>query len=156
MVRTHTDFSKSLASSMAELTCEIARTCAEKESYFAGMFNITPAEFKCLRLFRNKKCLSIREISTELKISAGRVTHIITALEENEFITRKVNPHDKRNVIVCLTEKSEPFIKNLTENHVKLHWDILKNIEPERREDIIAALQEVINALRKWSATLKP
>lgn len=140
-----------MASLMAELTCELARTCNEKENYFASMFNLTPAEFKCLRLFDKKNSLCIKEISGKMKITPGRITHILTALEEKKFIRRKVDPADKRNVIVSLTAKSAPFIKNLTENHIKLHEDILEKIEPGKRELVLSAMQDVVFALRSWS-----
>ncbi|GJQ61208.1 MAG: hypothetical protein SCALA702_02610 [Melioribacteraceae bacterium] len=140
-----------MAEMMAELTCELARTCNEKENYFAAMFNLTPAEFKCLRLFSKKSSLSIKEIAHKMKITPGRITHILTALEDKKFIKRRVDPADKRNVIVSLTPKSTPFIKNLNENHIKLHEDILRKIEPAKRELILGAMGDVVNALRSWS-----
>jgi len=140
-----------MAELMAELTCELARTCNEKENYFAAMFNLTPAEFKCLRLFSKKTSLSIKEIAHRMKITPGRITHILTALEEKKFVKRRVDPGDKRNVIVSLTAKSTPFIKNLNENHIKLHEDILEKIEPEKRPLVLTAMGEVVDALRSWS-----
>lgn len=140
-----------MAEMMAELTCELARTCNEKENYFAAMFNLTPAEFKCLRLFSKKSSLSIKEIAHKMKITPGRITHILTALEDKKFIKRRVDPADKRNVIVSLTPKSTPFIKNLNENHIKLHEDILRKIDPAKRELVLGAMGDVVNALRSWS-----
>lgn len=144
-----------LAAEMADLTCEISRTCNEKENYFASLFNLTPAEFKCLRLFTNKNALPIKEIGYRLNISPGRITHILTSLEEKNFITRKADQTDKRNVLVYLTSKSEPFIKNLNEQHVKMHDDILSKIDPAKRETVIKAMRDVIDALEAWSKTLK-
>jgi len=143
--------SEKLASEMATITCELAKTCNAKENYFASLFNLTPAEFKCLRLFTNKKILSIKEITFQLQITPGRITHILTSLETKKFIVRKIDPTDKRNVLVHLTPKSEPFIRNLNENHIKLHEDILDKIEPEKREIVISAMREVIVALNLWS-----
>jgi DNA-binding MarR family transcriptional regulator len=141
----------SLAEEMARITCELAKTCTQKENYFASLFNLTPAEFKCLRLFTNKKILSIKEITYQLQITPGRITHILTSLESKKFITRKIDPTDKRNVMVNLTSKSEPFIRNLNETHIKLHEEILEKIDPEKREIIIDAMKEVIVALNLWS-----
>lgn len=146
-----TDTRISLAEEMARITCELAKICTQKENYFASLFNLTPAEFKCLRLFTNKKVLSIKEITYQLQITPGRITHILTSLESKKFITRKIDTTDKRNVLVNLTTKSEPFIRNLNESHIKLHEEIIEKIEPEKREIIIDAMKEVIVALNLWS-----
>ncbi len=147
IVETMTD----LAEEMAELTCELAKTCNDKENYFAAMFNLTPAEFKCLRLFTRKSSLSIKEIAQRMKITPGRITHILTSLEDKKFIIRKIDSFDKRNVIVNLTSKSKPFIKNLNDNHISLHKEILERIEPEKRPMIVGAMKDVVKALRTWS-----
>ncbi len=139
------------AETMADLTCELARTCNEKENYFASLFNLTPAEFKCLRLFTKKSTLSIKDISHKMKITPGRITHILTSLENKKFVKRHIDPVDKRNVKVSLTQKSTPFIKNLNDSHIQLHQDILDKIDPAKHEMVLGAISEVITALHKWS-----
>lgn len=151
MDTTELEPSEKLAEEMANITCELARTCNAKENYFASLFNLTPAEFKCLRLFTNKKVLSIKEITFQLQITPGRITHILTSLETKKFVVRKIDSTDKRNVLVYLTPKSEPFIRNLNENHIKLHEDILNKIEPEKRELVLSAMKDVVVALNLWS-----
>ncbi|MBN1302412.1 MAG: MarR family transcriptional regulator [Melioribacteraceae bacterium] len=143
-----------LAEEMAELTCELARTCSDKENYFASLFNLTPAEFKCLRLFSKTNSLTIKTISVLMNLTPGRITHILTSLEKKKFIKRKTDTYDKRNVIVTLTGNSEPFLKNLNHSHIKLHEEILQNIEQGKHEEILDAIKQLINALRTWSAKL--
>lgn len=143
-----------LAAQMADLTCELARMCNDKEVYFSSLFNLTPAEFKCLRLFTKTDSLSIKYIASSMGLTAGRITHILTSLEEKKFVKRKVDDKDKRNVIVYLTPSSQPFLKNLNESHIKLHEDILKKFSEDKQELVLDALREVIKALRRWSDNL--
>lgn len=140
-----------MAEQMSFLTCELSRTCNQKENHFASMFNLTPAEFRCLRLFKEKNSLSIKEISQQVNLTPGRITHILTSLEAKKFITRRIDEEDKRNVIVDLTAKSEPFIKNLNESHVKLHDEIIRKIKPDMRQTVLTSMQEVVNALSHWN-----
>lgn len=142
---------ENLAEEMADLTCELARTCNEKENYFASLFNLTPAEFKLLKLFVRSNSISIKSISFLMNLTPGRITHILTSLEKKKFINRKLDSNDKRNVIVTLTSNSEPFIKNLNTNHIKLHEEILAKIDYDKREVVIEAMKDVINALKSWS-----
>lgn len=137
-----------LAYEMAELSCMLAQTCNEKEQYFASTFGITPAEFKCLRLFRASKILPIKEISSNMNITPGRITHILTSLEDKGYITRNADKNDRRNIIVHLTKKADPFIKMLDESHLKLHRDIVKSLNSEKREAVIHSMRELIKAIK--------
>lgn len=144
-----------LASAMAELTCELAKTCNDKEVYFSSLFNLTPAEFKCLRLFTKTDSLSIKHIASSMDLTAGRITHILTSLEKKKFIKRKVDENDKRNVVVYITQNSQPFLKNINKSHIKLHEEILEKISEDKQKLVLDSLREVIKALRKWSETIK-
>lgn len=143
--------SDKLAQNMAELTCQMAKTCNKKENQFAALNNLTPAEFKFLRLFSDTSSLPIKKIGAALELTPGRITHIITSLEKKNFITRRQDPSDKRNVFIELTTLSKPFIKNLHKNHILIHKKILASIAPEKREFVISAMEDVISALKNWS-----
>lgn len=140
-----------LAIELAELTCRLAQSCNEKESYFSSQYGITPAEFKCLKLFIADKSLSIKVISSQMNITPGRITHILTSLESKGYITREADKNDKRNVIVTLTEKSDPFIKNLSESHLKLHKDMLSGMEESERQQLVKTLKDLLKILKPYT-----
>lgn len=144
-----------LAKEMAHLTCDLARTCSEKENYFASMFNLTPAEFRCLRLFEEQKSISVKELCKLMDLTPGRITHIISSLETKNFVSRANDPKDKRNIIVTITSKSLPFIKNVTDSHVSIHKEILGRIAPDKREAVISAMGELLSALQEWNNSTK-
>ena len=139
------------AKTMAELTCKLSRACNKKETSFAALFQLTPTELRCLRMFSKKSTVSIKEMIDELEISAGRVTHILTSLEEKRYIIRRVDSHDKRNHLVDLTPESRKFITSLTKKHIELHQNILNNISDDKKEIITQVMVELINALENWS-----
>lgn len=142
---------ETMAAELADLTCELGHTCTEKQNYFASMFNLTPAEFRCLRLFGNKTNLSVKEICALLGLTPGRITHIITSLEEKRFVIRKIDQTDKRNVIVQLTNTSIPFLKNLTASHIKVHEELLAKIPAPNRETVIYSVNEILKAIKSWT-----
>ncbi|MBZ0177898.1 MAG: MarR family transcriptional regulator [Melioribacteraceae bacterium] len=140
-----------LAERMSLLTCEIAKICNKKERQFAASFNLTPAEFRCLKLFTEQDSLPIKTISTELNLTPGRITHILTSLEGKNLIERRIDLSDKRNVIVHLTDASKPFIQKLNLSHIKLHQEIIEEFEFEKQKAIISAMSEVVRALKSWN-----
>jgi len=143
--------SKAQAKEMAELTCKLSRACNRKETSFAALFQLTPTELRCLRMFSKKSTVSIKEMIDELEISAGRVTHILTSLENKDYIVRRVDVNDKRNHLVDLTPESRKFINQLTKKHVELHQNILNNLSNENKVVITQVMSELIDALNEWS-----
>jgi len=145
------NITKQQAIEMSELTCQLSKSCNKKESSFAALFGLTPTELKCLRMFSKKSTVSIKEMIEELEISAGRVTHILTSLENKKYIVRRIDPKDKRNHLVDLTSESKKFISQLMKRHIELHQNILGNIEEDKQEFVINIMKELITALDKWS-----
>ncbi|MCW8850464.1 MAG: MarR family transcriptional regulator [Melioribacteraceae bacterium] len=143
--------SRAQAKTMAELTCKLSRACNKKETSFAALFQLTPTELRCLRMFAKKPTVSIKEMIDELEISAGRVTHILTSLEKKNYITRRVDQLDKRNHLVDLTQESKKFISQLTTKHIELHQNILNNLTEDNREIITNIMSDLIKALEDWS-----
>ena len=143
--------SKAQARTMAELTCKLSRACNKKETSFAALFQLTPTELRCLRMFSKKSTVSIKEMIDELEISAGRVTHILTSLEKKKYITRRVDSFDKRNHLVDSTPESKKFIQQLTTKHIELHQNILDNLSEEHKGIITNVMTDLIGALEEWS-----
>ena len=142
---------KAKANSISELTCKLARSCNRKETSFAALFQLTPTELRCLRMFSKKSTVSIKEMIDELEISAGRVTHILTSLENKKYITRRSDQADKRNHLVDITPESRKFINQLTKKHIELHQNILNDLSDENKEIVYHVMSELISALDEWS-----
>lgn len=140
-----------LAVEMARLSCEIAKACNKKETKFAKKYGLTPAEFRCLRLFTGRPTLSIKTLTKELELTPGRITHILTSLEEKKYIKRLTDTTIKRNVMVKLTEKSRPFINRLNKNHIKIHQEILDQVKGRNQSLVIEVMQNVVNALKAFN-----
>jgi len=151
----HKDEIESPAELMSRLTCELGRTCTNKEHFFAAKYDLTPAEFRCLRLFNHRPSMSIKRIAIQMNLTPGRITHILTSLEAKKYIERKVDPKDKRNIIVYLTESSIPFLRTVNSNHIKLHEDILESIPEDKREFMLESMEELIKALKTWTDNTK-
>ncbi len=125
---------------VAELICELTRNCNIKEEFFASSFNLSPTEVRFLKLFAVSPTYSIKELRDILKITPGRITHILTTLESKKLISRTLDPKDKRVIIVNLMPKAAPLISNLQQNYLDLHNKILQNVKEEEMEKILSSL----------------
>lgn len=135
---------------LSELICELTRNCNIKEEFFAASFNLSPTEVRFLKLFSFQDTYTVRELREKLKLTPGRITHILSSLEAKKLIGRIADEMDKRNVIVKLLPKASPLIQNLHENYNKLHKDILKNVNKEDIKNIYSSLKILVDVFKKW------
>jgi len=135
---------------IAELICELTRNCNIKEEYFASSFNLSPTEVRFLKLFAVSPTYTIKELRSLLKLTPGRITHILTTLEEKKLISRSADTQDKRVILVKLMPKANPLIINLHQNYHELHNRILQNVEKKELENIFSSLEILVDVFKKW------
>lgn len=83
-------------------------------------------------------------ISDKLYISRARVTNILNALRNKNYVTMKVNEKDRRKMFVVLTEDSRQMIQHrIREN--ELFFDII--YEKVGEEDLIKLIETIQNAI---------
>lgn len=139
------------AEKLAQLTFLLARACEEKEQYFTKLYDLTNPEFRCMRFLNDGCYYSVKELANVMGITSGRVTQIITSLENKNYITREIDKNDRRNIKICITENAIPYIKNVTEKHVALHQKVLEHIPEETRESVLLAMEELLKSMTSWS-----
>lgn len=134
---------------MAELTFELVKEYTNMELDFAGQNDLTPAEFKLLCYFRNTESVSIKDLVKEMKLTPGRITHIITSLEEKKLITRNINPADRRGINVFLTGKSLPLIKDLNDKCIDLQQCVLEKYKPDEARNAICLIKDLVKSMKE-------
>ncbi len=135
---------------IAEMICELTRNCNIKEEYFAASFNLSPSEIKFLKLLAVKPKYTIKEFREILKLTPGRITHVLTSLEAKNLITRTLDPKDKRVILVCLLPKATPLILNLQQNYNELHKRILQNVSEDELKKITSSLKILNKVFDQW------
>lgn len=135
---------------IAELICELTRNCNIKEEYFASSFNLSPTEVRLLKLFVLSPTYTIKELCNLLKLTPGRITHILTSLEAKKLVSRNSDSKDKRVILVSLLPKANPLITNLNKNYHELHNRILRNVKEEEMKKILSSLEILVGVFKEW------
>lgn len=145
------EISQSRAEKLSQVTFLLARACEDKEAYFTKLYNLTNAEFRCMRFIDCDCRYSVKDLAALMGLTPGRITQIVTELEKKNYVTREIDLEDRRNIKIKLTESAMPFIKNVTEKHVELHRQVLDEIPEETQESVLAALDQLLKSLTNWS-----
>ncbi|MFH0735435.1 MAG: MarR family winged helix-turn-helix transcriptional regulator [bacterium] len=135
---------------ISQLICSLTRLCSIKEDYFASSFNLSPTEVKMLRLFSYAPSYTIKELKEKMKLTSGRITHIISSLENKKLISRIPNENDKRNITVTVLPKAAPLLNNLISSYNQLHCEILQNLKKEDLNQITDSLNTLVSVFNKW------
>jgi len=110
-----------------------------------NQYNIGSGQFHVLMLLYRKDGVNQETVATTLNIDKATSARAIKKLEEEGYVLRIRDEHDKRNYIIFLTEKAEklkPTIKTI----LKTWTDhLLQDISPNEKDLIYTILEKIAN-----------
>ncbi len=140
------------ASRLADLTFKLLANCQEKEARLAENHGLTQSEFRCLRLFNKDDVLNNKQVADRMDLSPSRLTRIIDGLVAKGYINRQIEPSDRRNMKVTLSKRGKVIVQKLNAAYVKIHKEILEDIDKSQHKPLINAMENLLVALQKWIA----
>ncbi len=138
------------AEKLADLTFQLLASCQEKEDRLAKQYNLNKAEFRCLRNMIEHEYLNNKEIAERMKLSASRLTRIIDGLVRKGYVKREIQPNDRRNMQIYLSEKGIDFVKQLNRAYVNIHTQILSDIDKNQHKPLIEAMTNLLKSVDNW------
>jgi DNA-binding MarR family transcriptional regulator len=136
---------------MANLTLQMEKFCQVKENFFASKFNLTPAEFRCLRAIKDSPKVTTKELAKTMKLSPGRITHLLNSLEIKNLVFRDIDRSDRRSIQVTLTDDAVIFIDRVISEYSELHVQILRYLPKSKRIEILNNMKFFFMALKDWA-----
>lgn len=79
--------------------------------------------------------------------SLPAVTGIVDRLEERGLVQRQRDPHDRRSVVVCLTEKGKTLLSQIKAERQQTLEEIFKVLTPEERAFLNSVLEKLTRVL---------
>ena len=67
-------------------------------------WDITPSQFRALRVLSHHGVMRLSDLSEQLHIAARSTTEVVDALESRDLVERRTDPGDRRATLVELTE----------------------------------------------------
>jgi MarR family transcriptional regulator, 2-MHQ and catechol-resistance regulon repressor len=91
---------------------------------------LTASRFGVLEALYHLGPLNQREVGRKILKSSGNVTVVIDHLERDGLVVRGRDPHDRRNVVVSLTDTGRSLIEAAYPAHVQRIVDAFAVLEP--------------------------
>ncbi len=91
-----------------------SRISAGFSRHYREAYGITVSEWRVVAHLSQANSVSVREIHKRVDMDKPKVSRAASRLEGAGFITKTVNPHDRRLVELELTDKGREMIEALT------------------------------------------
>ena len=107
--------------------------------------DLTISQLKSLLFIESEGATNAKSLATALRVTPPDVTRIIDHLTEQELVSRRENPKDRRMLLLQTTEKGRAMLAKLREHHTARLAYILIHLSTEE----LAVLSEGLTALLK-------
>lgn len=136
------------AERLADLTLGLVGCCQSKQEEIAERAHLSVSEFKCLRAFRRDTEMSVKDIAHRMNLTSSRLTRIIDGLVKKRFVTRHIDPDDRRIINVRLTKQGETVAKKVTSDCIHVYEQVLGIMNAKEHERIIQAVNELADVMQ--------
>jgi DNA-binding MarR family transcriptional regulator len=131
--------------SLSDAFWAVARQLRETSQETLAPWDITPAQFRALRVLRRHGVMRLSELSDRLKIAARSATEVIDALQARDLAGRRPDPEDRRATLVELTGHGMQVLQGIRESQGTESERVFDRLTPADR----AALAAILRKLRE-------
>ncbi len=99
---------------------------------------------RCLAQFADESEVTVKELTHRLGLSHSRLSHVLEWLEASDLISRRINPEDRRIVIVHVTGRGRAVVDALEVRLDRCYERALSDLPGDASEAAIAALAHAL------------
>lgn len=92
---------------LPDLFWAVARRLRHVSRRALAPWDVTPSHGRALAVLRGEGPLRLSELSDHLRIAPRSATEVVDGLQDRGLVERRPDPHDRRAVLVRLTDQGE-------------------------------------------------
>ena len=105
------------------------------------------AQSRVLFVLHEEKSVSQKELAKQLNVTPPSITSMIKKMENDGYITRKVDPKDQRVMRLTLTEKGESLIEYVLKTADEMDKKVFGGMSAEEKMLFRRLLMQIIDNL---------
>ncbi|MEZ4527050.1 MAG: MarR family transcriptional regulator [Desulfobacterales bacterium] len=130
---------------IVETVRKLYRAVYMDSSRMSKGFGLTGPQSGVMRTLAQFGAMSSAELSRRLFVTPSNMTGIIDRLEKKKLVERVRKTGDRRVVLISLTEEGEHISRSLPDPIEKKLINGLADLEPEKVQDLLNAMQQILN-----------
>ncbi len=112
-------------------------------------FSMSLSQVFALQELENRS-MSVKEIAEKLRLERSSVSRLVDGLVKGGFVSRELNEHNRREVILRLTDKGERSLERLREQSIHFYESILKDLPDVSQEKVLEGYQIFTACIEKF------
>ncbi len=141
------------AERMQRLTQELLRRYQMRDRNEIICCGITVSQCYALDALGENGEMTMVQLAGKLYLDKSTATRAIDPLVERGLVQRRFGEADRREIWVSLTPAGEKLHQEIVASLQASQRQILERIPPEKREQILEALEVLSGAMQDWLAT---
>lgn len=138
-----------VAGRLGELFVQVTKRLREAERTAYAPWRLTPAQGRMLGvLARSPAPMHMADLARELGVVPRAVTPLVDLLEGAGLVRRRVDPANRRAILLDLTEEGAATRQALVEARVRAAESLFSPLAPEQRATLLHLLEAVAGAPR--------
>ncbi len=111
---------------------------------YRDRFGITLHEWRVVAHLSQVEKISIREIYRQVEMDKSKASRAAARLEKAGYVTKNINPDDRRLVELSLTKKGHAMMDEIGPMGRDFQKEILEWLEPEERQKFLDSLNSML------------
>jgi len=107
------------------------RLSREFSRFYQERYGLSRAEWRVMAHLSQDAEVSVREIHARVDMDKSKVSRAATRLEEAGIVTKKISAHDRRLVVLALTDKGAAMMAELAHAAQAYQAEALARLGPE-------------------------
>lgn len=84
-----------------------AKEVVRRYKPFLDALDLTYTQYITMLVLWEHRCLSAKLLGRHLYLDSGTLTPLLKKLEQKRYLTRRRDPEDERNLLICLTPQGQ-------------------------------------------------
>ena len=132
-----------LSDCLSYLTGKVFRNMLACYGPFIKDYKITVSQLFLLLALYEKDGATPQELSTKLALNSSTLTGILDRLENKGFIKRENNAHDRRSIIIRLTDRAKSIRDSLWNIYERVNGELRSALSQEEMEQLYSIMKKL-------------
>ncbi|MBU0479608.1 MAG: MarR family transcriptional regulator [Proteobacteria bacterium] len=138
-------------SSLTELIFTLHNRVTVWKTISASNTGLSPSQSNALEIIGHNYSLKMKELASQLGVSTGTLTATIDRLEKKKLVVRKNSEHDRRSIMLYLTENGRALFLDNYKKQLEFTRAMTTSLTAADKKALLSALDCIVGKLREMT-----
>lgn len=131
--------------SLSDAVRSVARRLRQASAESLARWDLTPSQFRALRVLMRHEAMRPSELSEHLRIAPRSTTEVLDGLEAKGLVERRPDPHDRRATLVVPTGRGTDLAATIRSAQGNEAERVFERLSPTDRDHLARILRKLLD-----------